>query len=171
MLSAEARIRLAEIISLKQQFWPYSQYSQQEWFDRNVSPSDWHVLAYDESNKLVGYVRIATKGTSPKMTAIIDTLCTDRKAQGRGIARSIMAVANDIIRRHEYRAFLTCRSDLVAFYQKCGWRRNEVDIPSSPLLSKNETIMTLADQHLIDSEKHYSSPLRYQPSLHHRSRR
>jgi hypothetical protein len=57
-----------------------------------------------------------------------------------------MAVANDIIRRNEFTAFLTCRTNLVVFYQKCPGAELKLTLVARLYyFSKSETIMTLAD--------------------------
>jgi predicted GNAT family N-acyltransferase len=118
------RDRLDAIIALKSQHWPYPYESQARWFADNVAPSDQHLLAW-RKDALIGYLRTieaeGMQGGVATPLTLVDTVCIDRKEQGKGFGAVLMHAANHAIRQVGRSGLLACSAGLKGFYLRCEW--------------------------------------------------
>ena len=116
--------RIEDIISLKQEHWPYPMESQKEWMKKNHQKGDLHLLLY-ESGKPIAYldmVQVRIKMDEVEKSVLgIGNVCVSKAYQGKGIGKECVLAANkEIVDRGE-EGILLCRLPLVQFYTKCGW--------------------------------------------------
>jgi len=113
--------KLASIIALKSQYWPYPLQSQVEWFKQNAGASDSHVLGWKGDN-LVGYLRIVpAKGMQEHRTvplAIVDTVCIDGNHRRQSLGLELMTRGNEAIHLAGRVGLLASAPSLLAFYQR-----------------------------------------------------
>jgi glucosamine-phosphate N-acetyltransferase len=59
----------------------------------------------------------------------VEDVVVDASARGRGVGRLLLDALTGLARHHGcYKVILDCSEDNTAFYQKCGFRRKEVQM-------------------------------------------
>lgn len=59
----------------------------------------------------------------------VEDVVVDASARGRGVGRVLLDALTALARQHGcYKVILDCSEDNAAFYQKCGFRRKEVQM-------------------------------------------
>lgn len=115
---------LDEIVRLKQQHWNYASESQKKWIQSYLKPDDIHLLMKMD-DKVVAYLSINV------ISMIVDgqvmvgkglgNVCVDKVFQGQGLGKKIVEKANEIIRANDDTGILLCHTQLIPFYERCGW--------------------------------------------------
>lgn len=113
-----------ELIKLKQQYWPYNEVLQSEWFDKNIRSNDYHILIWNKS-KLLAYLNmvniIVELGDMRVGMLGIGNVCVDNENVKTGMGSVIIGIANHFIKANKMCGILLCKDNLVKFYNKNQW--------------------------------------------------
>ncbi len=117
-----------QIIKLKNSHWNFGLKSQIEWFKKkiNVKKKDTHILIKDKKN-IIGYVQLGNRkfdtNKNSQKYLLFRTLIVDKKFRKKLLSKKIMEKVITIINKKKIICFLTCKKDLVKFYNKYNWKR------------------------------------------------
>ncbi len=119
---------LESIAKLKEQHWKYGIDSQMQWMEKNLINNDKHLMinAFENGKKVLrAYLNLVTvlvEIDSIQYEAIgVGNVCVERNLQNKGWGRVLMGEANSYIIKNGGMGVLLCKSDLLSFYEKCGW--------------------------------------------------
>lgn len=115
--------KLEEIIAVKSLRWPYSFAQHKDWMQENIKPGDFHILVYNEE-KLIGYtnfVEVKAKVNGVEIPFMgIGNVCTAES--GKGYGNILMNELNKAVTEKKWNGLLFCKNQLVAYYEKSGWK-------------------------------------------------
>jgi hypothetical protein len=131
---------ISNICSLKKEQWKFSINSQLDWFRKNIKKNDLHNLLF-YNKKLIGY-NVLKKRTLyinkiKKNYFLLDTLIIDKKFKKKKLSNLLMILNNMIIKKSKLASFLICKNNLINFYKKFLWKKN------------NKIIIRFVDSHVI----------------------
>ena len=117
---------IKQIAQLKQQWWHYPLLEQIKYL-KSLPSEDQHIVGIYNKN-IVAYLRLTRRVARIKeityQVAGLSTVCTDQSAQKKGFGQKIVAKASCLIDQRLYDfGLLQCDDSLVAFFEKCGWKK------------------------------------------------
>lgn len=87
------------------------------------------VLVYEENNKILAS---GTLFIEPKLirncgyVGHIEDIVVDKELNGKGIGKKMVSELSNYAKKNGcYKVILDCRSDIVGFYEKCGFKKKE----------------------------------------------
>lgn len=120
---------IREIIRVKQHHWNYSYDEHKKWIDNNINHDEHHLIVLDSYSQVIAYLNIVK--TSIIYNDIeeevlgVGNVCVDKNYFGQGIGLLIMGICNYYLKSFDKRSILLCKSNLINFYEKSGWKKYE----------------------------------------------
>jgi len=117
-----------QIIKLKNSYWNFGLKSQIEWFKKkiNIKKKDTHILLKNKKN-IIGYVQLGYRkfniNKNSRKYLLFRTLIINKKFRKKLLSKKIMDKVITIINNKKIICFLTCKKNLVKFYNKYNWKR------------------------------------------------
>lgn len=116
---------ITEICKIKNQYWVYSIEEQKKWLNNNISKDDFHVLLYEDTNKLVGYlslvlINVKFEDHVEEMYGV-GSVCVDENNRGEKLGYLLMKLVDFFLYKKNKKGILLCKNSLVEFYEKCNW--------------------------------------------------
>lgn len=117
---------IQNICTLKSEHWPYNLESQKAWMSENFTENDIHLVLYKEEI-LIGYLSLKLFKMKDSLDKDISALglgsvCVKQSEKGKNFGLLLMYLANFYLHSEYVMGVLLCKKELVAFYQKCGWK-------------------------------------------------
>ena len=113
-----------EINILKNSHWVYGIKEQNEWFKKNIKKEDTHFIVRD-SKKVIGYNCIRKYIFKRKKYYLFDTFIINNKFRNKGLSKLIMEKNIIFYKNKKLPFILFCNNELINFYQKFGWKKNQ----------------------------------------------
>ncbi len=114
---------IKDLISLKQQYWGYSDEDQISWMKKNIMENDNHILIYQ--GELLAYLNAVNVDVyinqSLHQLIGIGNVCVDKKYLHTGMGSIAMSYINAFIKKSFTCGVLLCKCDLVPFYEASNW--------------------------------------------------
>ncbi|WP_346238521.1 hypothetical protein ABDK00_008270 [Niabella insulamsoli] len=114
---------LNKICSIKALNWKYSVEKQLKWIEENLHESDIHLLLELDSSP-IAYANLvavtAMINNREQLVYGIGNVCTSVKGMGYG--NLIMQEINSAVKDLKQPGILFCRSELINYYKKFGWK-------------------------------------------------
>jgi len=118
--------QISDICKLKMVYWKYNYNSQINWFKNNIKKSDLHNCLFLGDN-LVGYTCLRRgkifSFNNKYNFLLFDTMCIGEDFRGKSYGKILMQYNNFIIKKENLTSFLICRSNVINFYEKTGWKK------------------------------------------------
>ncbi|RKT01338.1 GNAT family N-acetyltransferase [Chryseobacterium defluvii] len=116
---------LLKIIEIKQHHWNYPLENQKKWIEENLKSDDFHLILFDSSG-LIGYLTLVDLelqiDSSSKNYYGIGSVCVHGEMKGKQLGLLLMKLVDYFLNVKKTPGILLCKSELVDFYKKCGWK-------------------------------------------------
>lgn len=112
---------LNKIVSLKQQYWPYSYNSQIEWMNNNLSAFDYHLLLIDNNENVFAYMNLVKRTVNGNSILGMGNVCVSKNRMNQGIGKLLIQISLYYAKQLSLDIGLLCKKELVGFYEKCGF--------------------------------------------------
>lgn len=126
--------QLKQIVALKMQHWPYTVDEQKKWISLNLNDNDIHICIY-QKRALIAYLNLAVVNMEIDGENVptygIGNVCVDKRYNGLGWGKLLMASANLYLKEKKRVGVLLCKEKLLPFYMQSGWKlvnKQEVSI-------------------------------------------
>lgn len=147
-------IDINRIIAIKNEHWPHNYDSQIMWLRQNLYDDDVHLLLSDGLQLLayLNIVRVNARMDSKTISMIgIGNVCVEKSREHSGMGRLIIGEFNSYVEDMNAIGVLLCKSHLVEFYKKCGWKEikpNKVSVANVKF--QNHIMVYSSDSETLD---------------------
>jgi len=117
------RFEISEICRLKNTHWKFGYKSQFQFYKKNVKKNDLNNLLI-KNKKIIGYTLLRIRKKNNRKFIIFDTLIINQKFRKSNYSYILMEFNNFIIKNLKCPAYLICEKNLVKFYKKFNWIKN-----------------------------------------------
>ena len=117
-----------KVIKIKQLYWDYSQEEHKMWLQMNINDNEYHLIITGSNEEVIAYLNIVRtsityNGVNEEVMGV-GNVCVDKKYSGQGIGQLLMSACNYYLNSFNKRAILMCKSNLISFYEKSGWKKH-----------------------------------------------